>query len=43
VQRFRDSLGRDPLPDLRSRLLETWPRGEPRTLHWPIHLRLGHG
>ncbi len=42
VQRFKDALGRDPLPDLRARLRDPWPRGEPRTLHWPIHLRLGH-
>jgi len=42
VQRFKDSLGRDPLPELRGRLLGPWPRGEPRTLRWPIHLRLGH-
>jgi SAM-dependent methyltransferase len=42
VQRFKDALGRDPLPDLRARLHDPWPRGEPRTLPWPIHLRLGH-
>jgi len=42
VQRFKDALGRDPLPDLRARLHDQWPRGEPRTLRWPIHLRLGH-
>jgi hypothetical protein len=43
VQRFRDDTGRDPLPDLRARLRESWHRGEPRTLRWPIHLRLGRG
>jgi hypothetical protein len=42
VQRFKDSLGLDPLPELRATLVEAWPRGEPRALHWPIHLRLGH-
>jgi len=43
VQRFKDDTGRDPLPDLRAGLLEFWPGAEPRTLRWPIHLRLGRG
>jgi len=43
VQRYKNSLGRDPLPDLRAGLIGTWPRGEPRMLRWPIHLRLGRG
>ncbi len=40
VQRFKDHHGRDPLPDLRERLLLVWP-GEARRVHWPIHVRLG--
>ncbi len=41
VQRYRERVGRDPLPELRSRLLEAWPAGTVRRLRWPIHLRLG--
>jgi SAM-dependent methyltransferase len=41
VQRFRDRLGRDPLPGLRPQLEAAWPAGGRRRLRWPIHLRLG--
>ena len=41
VQRYKDQVGRDPLPSLRRELLEAWPDGGPRRLRWPIHLRLG--
>ena len=42
VQRYRDRVGRDPLPALRERLRRAWPGDERRRLRWPIHLRLGH-
>jgi hypothetical protein len=41
VQRFKDQLGRDPLPDLRPQLAEFWPAAGTRRLRWPIHLRVG--
>jgi SAM-dependent methyltransferase len=41
VQRFRDRLGRDPLPALRPPLEAAWSTGGRRRLRWPIHLRLG--
>jgi SAM-dependent methyltransferase len=41
VQRYRDQLGRDPLPDLRPQLAALWPSPGTRRLHWPIHLRVG--
>jgi len=40
VQRHKDRLGLDPLPELRRRLDPLWPRGRSR-LRWPIHLRIG--
>ncbi len=41
VQRYKDQLGRDPLPDLRPRLAALWPAAGTRRLLWPIHLRVG--
>jgi SAM-dependent methyltransferase len=41
VQRYKDRLGQDPLPDLRPRLAAYWPSGGTRRLRWPIHLRIG--
>lgn len=40
VQRFRDRVGHDPLPALRTQLEPVWPGGRARRLRWPIHLRL---
>jgi SAM-dependent methyltransferase len=41
VQRFKDALGRDPLPELRPQLAALWPCVGTRRLRWPIHLRIG--
>jgi SAM-dependent methyltransferase len=41
VQRCKDQLGRDPLPELRPQLAALWPPTGTRRLHWPIHLRVG--
>jgi SAM-dependent methyltransferase len=41
VQRYKDRVGQDPLPDLRPRLAASWPSGGTRRLSWPIHLRIG--
>jgi len=41
VQRCKDQLGRDPLPELRPQLAALWPSAGTRRLHWPIHLRIG--
>jgi SAM-dependent methyltransferase len=41
VQRFKDELGRDPLPDLGPQLAALWPSTGTRRLRWPIHLRIG--
>jgi SAM-dependent methyltransferase len=41
VQRYKDRVGRDPLPALRPRLAELWPPTGTRRLRWPIHLRIG--
>jgi SAM-dependent methyltransferase len=41
VQRFKDELGSDPLPALRSLLDRHWAPGASRTLRWPMHLRVG--
>jgi len=40
VQRYRDSTGRDPLPELRRALEPHWA-GRLRRLEWPLHLRVG--
>ena len=40
VQRYRDSTGRDPLPELRCALEPHWA-GRLRRLEWPLHLRVG--
>ena len=40
VQRYRDSTGRDPLPEL-CRALEPHWAGRLRRLEWPLHLRVG--
>lgn len=40
VQRYRDSTGRDPLPELRRALEPHWA-GRLRRLDWPLHLRVG--
>ena len=41
VQRCKDQLGRDPLPDLRPQLAALWPAAGTRRLRWPIHMRVG--
>ena len=41
VQRYKDQLGRDPLPDLRPQLAALWPEAGTRRLRWPIHMRVG--
>lgn len=42
VQRYRDSLGADPMPLLEAALVRSWPdEAGTRELAWPIHLRLG--
>ena len=41
VQRCKDQLGQDPLPDLRPQLAALWPSMGARRLRWPIHLRVG--
>jgi hypothetical protein len=41
VQRYKESVGQDPLEALRPRLAALWPRSVALRLRWPIHLRLG--
>jgi hypothetical protein len=43
VQRFRETTGHDPLPELARELEEHW--GTParvRTIRWPLSLRVGY-
>ena len=41
VQRYKESVGQDPLEVLHPRLAALWPRSGALRLRWPIHLRLG--
>jgi SAM-dependent methyltransferase len=41
TQRFRDVVGRDPLPDLQRELARYWGPGPTRQVRWPIVLRVG--
>lgn len=42
VQRYRKERGSDPLPQLRTRLLERWgDAGTKREIAWPVYLRAG--
>ena len=41
VQRYKDTQGADPLPDLQAELAAAWPVDGTLRLKWPIHLRVG--
>jgi SAM-dependent methyltransferase len=42
TQRYRDSLGHDPIPDLAVELGRFWgPPSAPRAVRWPLSLRVG--
>jgi SAM-dependent methyltransferase len=42
VSRYRAALERDPLPTVVRELEQVWPHaGEPRTVRWPLEVRLG--
>jgi SAM-dependent methyltransferase len=42
TQRFRETAGRDPLPDLAGELAQHWGNPEsPRLVKWPLSLRVG--
>jgi hypothetical protein len=42
VSRYRAALKKDPLPELVRELEQVWPRSdEPRTVRWPLEVRLG--
>jgi SAM-dependent methyltransferase len=41
TQRFRDVVGRDPLPDLDRELARHWGAGPTRRVRWPIVVRVG--
>jgi len=43
TQRFRETRGEDPLPQLGRELEPDWgPPSEVRTVHWPLSLRVGY-
>jgi ubiquinone/menaquinone biosynthesis C-methylase UbiE len=42
TQRFRETLGRDPIPELADELVEHWgPPSATRPVRWPLSLRVG--
>ncbi|MCC6272615.1 MAG: class I SAM-dependent methyltransferase [Deltaproteobacteria bacterium] len=41
LKRYREALGRDPLPELAEKLQGAWGKEGIKTLHWPIFLRWG--
>jgi hypothetical protein len=42
VQRFRETTGHDPLPELARELKEFWGEAaQVRTVRWPLSLRVG--
>jgi SAM-dependent methyltransferase len=42
AQRFRDAVGRDPLPDLERELARRWGPESIRRVRWPLAVRVGH-
>lgn len=40
VRYFRERTGADPLPALDARLAPVWPDAAPKSVHWPLHLRV---
>ena len=41
TQRYLQRHGHDPVDEAERQLAQTWPRGERRTLRWPLHVRAG--
>jgi hypothetical protein len=41
TQRYREHVGRDPIPALGERLEAAWGDAPTREVRWPIHLRAG--
>ena len=41
TQRFREEVGRDPVPDLERDLVPHWGLGSARPVRWPLTVRLG--
>jgi len=41
TQRFRDAVGRDPVPDLERKLALQWDPGSTRRVRWPLTVRVG--